>query len=150
MTSFKEPNFSYTEATLRCEVHTDNSHWELMYKAMLAQLMTYVDAAVARALAERGIDERFTASARAARLHGAHRTAAAGALRHACWSARERAPARATAARRHTAGTLAVAYRALKYEPLRPSSVTAATGAAVHARSISTTWCWRRRATASR
>ena len=51
MTSFKEPNYSYTEATLRREVHTDNSHWELMYKAMLAQLMTYVDAAVARALA---------------------------------------------------------------------------------------------------
>ena len=57
MTSYKEPNFSYTEATLRREVHTDNSHWELMYKAMLAQLMSYVDAAVARALAERGLDE---------------------------------------------------------------------------------------------
>ncbi|RYC29523.1 hypothetical protein D3273_23625, partial [Lichenibacterium minor] len=65
MTSFKEPNFSYTEATLRREVHTDNSHWELMYKAMLAQLMTYVDAAVARALAEHGIDETFTARAQA-------------------------------------------------------------------------------------
>ena len=65
MTSFKEPNFSYTEATLRREVHTDNSHWELMYKAMLAQLMTYVDAAVARALAEHGIDESFTARAQA-------------------------------------------------------------------------------------
>ena len=56
MTSYKEPRFSYTEATLRREVHTDNSHWELMYKAMLAQLMTYVDASVVRALAERGID----------------------------------------------------------------------------------------------
>ncbi len=56
MTSYKEPHFSYTEATLRREVHTDNSHWELMYKAMLAQLMTYVDASVVRALAERGID----------------------------------------------------------------------------------------------
>ena len=56
MTSHKEPHFSYTEATLRREVHTDNSHWELMYKAMLAQLMTYVDAAVVRALAERGVD----------------------------------------------------------------------------------------------
>ena len=56
MTSHKEPQFSYTEATLRREVHTDNSHWELMYKAMLAQLMTYVDASVVRALAERGID----------------------------------------------------------------------------------------------
>ncbi|WP_281010841.1 DNA translocase FtsK, partial [Lichenibacterium ramalinae] len=65
MTSFKEPNFSYTEATLRREVQTDNSHWELMYKAMLAQLMTYVDAAVARALAEHGIDETFTARAQA-------------------------------------------------------------------------------------
>ncbi|WP_237479537.1 DNA translocase FtsK [Lichenibacterium dinghuense] len=65
MTSFKEPNYSYTEATLRREVHTDNSHWELMYKAMLAQLMTYVDAAVARALAEHGIDETFTARAQA-------------------------------------------------------------------------------------
>ncbi len=65
MTSFKEPNFSYTEATLRREVPTDNSHWELMYKAMLAQLMTYVDAAVARALAEHGIDESFTARAQA-------------------------------------------------------------------------------------
>ncbi|MGI3900606.1 MAG: DNA translocase FtsK [Janthinobacterium lividum] len=65
MTSFKEPNFSYTEATLRREVHTDNSHWELMYKAMLAQLMTYVDAAVARALVEHGIDESFTARAQA-------------------------------------------------------------------------------------
>ena len=56
MTSHQEPHFSYTEATLRREVHTDNSHWELMYKAMLAQLMTYVDASVVRALAERGID----------------------------------------------------------------------------------------------
>ncbi len=57
MTSYKEPHFSYTEATLRREVHTDNSHWELMYKAMLAQLMTYVDASVIRALAERGVDQ---------------------------------------------------------------------------------------------
>ncbi len=73
MTSFKEPNFSYTEATLRREVHTDNSHWELMYKAMLAQLMTYVDAAVARALAERGVDEQF-----AARSQAAARAAAGG------------------------------------------------------------------------
>ena len=56
MPSHKEPHFSYTEATLQREVHTDNSHWELMYKAMLAQLMTYVDASVVRALAERGID----------------------------------------------------------------------------------------------
>ena len=76
MTSFKEPNFSYTEATLRREVHTDNSHWELMYKAMLAQLMTYVDAAVARALAEHGIDESFVsrtqAAARAAAQSYAH------------------------------------------------------------------------------
>ena len=56
MTAYKEPHFSYTEATLRREVHTDNSHWELMYKAMLAQLMTYVDASVVRALAERGVD----------------------------------------------------------------------------------------------
>ncbi len=64
MTSHKEPHFSYTEATLRREVHTDNSHWELMYKAMLAQLMTYVDASVVRALAERGIDHlRPSASA---------------------------------------------------------------------------------------
>jgi len=70
MTSFKEPNLSYTEAMLRHEVHTDNSHWELMYKAMLAQLMTYVDAAVARALARHGIDgegpERGVAPGRAA------------------------------------------------------------------------------------
>jgi S-DNA-T family DNA segregation ATPase FtsK/SpoIIIE len=70
MTSFKEPNLSYTEAMLRHEVHTDNSHWELMYKAMLAQLMTYVDAAVARALASHGIDgggpERGVAPGRAA------------------------------------------------------------------------------------
>ena len=65
MTSFKEPNYSYTEATLRREVHTDNSHWELMYKAMLAQLMTYVDAAVARALAAHGIDESFSARVQA-------------------------------------------------------------------------------------
>ena len=61
MTSYKEPNFSYTEATLRREVHTDNSHWELMYKAMLAQLMSYVDASVARALAERGLDGHHAA-----------------------------------------------------------------------------------------
>ena len=66
MTSFKEPNLSYTEATLRREVYADNSHWELMYKAMLAQLMTYVDAAVARALAEHGIDESFVARTQAA------------------------------------------------------------------------------------
>ena len=66
MTSFKEPNFSYTEATLRREVYADNSHWELMYKAMLAQLMTYVDAAVARSLAERGIDDSFAERTRAA------------------------------------------------------------------------------------
>ena len=63
MTSHKEPHFSYTEATLQREVHTDNSHWELMYKAMLAQLMTYVDASVVRALAERGIDHLRTSAA---------------------------------------------------------------------------------------
>jgi hypothetical protein len=56
MTSFNEPHHSYTEAMLRREVNADTSHWELMYKAMLAQLMTYVDAAVARALASHGID----------------------------------------------------------------------------------------------
>ena len=73
MTSYKEPNFSYTEATLRREVHTDNSHWELMYKAMLAQLMSYVDAAVARALAERGLDG-YAAPADAGPLGATERT----------------------------------------------------------------------------
>ena len=76
MTSFQEPNLSYTETTLRREVHTDNSHWELMYKAMLAQLMTYVDAAVARALAEHGVDESFMALAQAGARSGGYAPAA--------------------------------------------------------------------------
>ena len=82
MTSHKEPHFSYTEATLRREVHTDTSHWELMYKAMLAQLMTYVDASVVRALAERGIDHPRASGAstgRGAQPYETGRTASANA-----------------------------------------------------------------------
>ena len=88
MTSFTEPNFSYTEATLRREVHTDNSHWELMYKAMLAQLMTYVDAAVARALAEHGIDESFVARTQASARAAAQSYAQSGYAAEAASGAR--------------------------------------------------------------